>query len=80
LKLPLGAPGNPPTPPPELLAAHVPEDVGWLMVTERAVIVPFDDEPEIVTQSPAMTEEAAMAVVWLKVVDVVQFTVTWPDV
>ena len=56
---------------------HVPE-VGWLIDTVLAVIVPLDDDPLTVTQSPAATEEAGTVAVWVKVVEGVQLTVTWP--
>ena len=35
-------------------------------------------EPETVTQSPTATEEAGTVAMWVKVVAVVQLTVTWP--
>jgi hypothetical protein len=52
--------------------------VGWLMVTVLAVIVDLEDDPLILTQSPAATEVDGTVAVWEKVVDGVQLTVTWP--
>jgi hypothetical protein len=55
-------PGNPPPPkPPRLPAAHVPDDEGWLIVMERAVILVLDflaGVPVTVRQSPTTTADA----------------------
>jgi hypothetical protein len=48
------------------------------MVTVLAVIVPLDDDPLTLTQSPAAAEEDATVATWEKVVVAVQLTVTWP--
>jgi hypothetical protein len=55
---------------------HVPDADGWLIVTVRAAMLPFDDVPLTTTQSPTATEEADAVADWLKAVDVVQLTVT----
>jgi hypothetical protein len=55
---------------------QVPDADGWLMVTVRAVMVPFADVPLTTTQSPAATEAAAAVADWLKAVVGVQLTVT----
>ena len=57
---------------------------GWTIDTVRAVtgleVEPGDaGVPLTTTQSPLATVEAATETVWLKVVDVVQLTVVWPD-
>lgn len=57
---------------------QVPDADGWLMLTVRAVMVPLDEEPAMTTQSPTATDEADAFVDWLKLVDGVQLTVTWP--
>jgi hypothetical protein len=49
------------------------------MLTVLAVIVPLDDEPLTVTQSPAAAEEDGTEATWEKVVEDVQLTVTCPD-
>ena len=49
------------------------------MVTVLAVIVPLDEEPLTVAQSPAAAEEDGTEAIWVKVVEGVQLTVTWPD-
>jgi hypothetical protein len=56
---------------------HFP-DVAWLIDTVLAVILPLDDDPLTVTQSPAATEEAETVAVCVKAVEEVQLTVTWP--
>ncbi len=81
-------PGNPPplAGPPDPLPVDLPNppvhfpDVGWLTVTVLAVTSFdfFEVDPETVTQSPTATEEAGTVAIWVKVVDVVQLTVTWP--
>jgi hypothetical protein len=50
-----------------------------MMVTLLAVIVPLDDEPLTVTQSPAAADEDGTEAIWEKVVEGVQLTVTCPD-
>jgi hypothetical protein len=91
---PLGGPPDPPPGrlpplggPPDLLPAkppsppeHCPE-VGWLTVTVMAFTALdfFEVRPVTVTQSPTATDDAETSTIWLKVVDVVQLTVTCPD-
>jgi hypothetical protein len=58
---------------------QVPEADGWLMLTLRAVMVPLAEVPVTTTQSPAATDDAGTVVDWVKAVDGVQLTVTWPD-
>ena len=55
-------------------------DVGWLTVTVLAVttLVFFEVVPEAMTQSPTATDDAGTLTIWLKVVVVIQLTVTWP--
>jgi hypothetical protein len=82
-------PGNPPPPdaPPDPLPAKPPRppehfpDVGWLTVTVLAVTALdfFEVLPVTVTQSPTATADAETSTIWLKVVDVVQVTVTCPE-
>jgi hypothetical protein len=48
------------------------------MVTVLAVIVPLDEEPLTVAQSPATAEEDGTEATWEKVVEGVQLTVTCP--
>jgi hypothetical protein len=78
---PPAAPPPPPArpkPPPPVgrVALHVPAEVGCVMLTDRAVIVPLDDVPVAATQSPTATADAAAVLGWLKAVDAVQLTVT----
>jgi len=70
-------PDGPPGPPNR--PVHLPV-VGWLTVTVLAVttLVFLEALPEMVTQSPTATEEAGTVTIWVKAVDVVQLTVTWP--
>jgi len=73
---PLGGPPDPPPENPPNPPEHLPE-VGWLMVTVLAVTtLVFEVDPDTVTQSPTATEEAGTVAIWLKVVEVVQLTVT----
>jgi hypothetical protein len=57
---------------------QVPAADGWLMLTVRAVMVPLEEEPVTTTQSPTATVDADAVVDWVKLVDGVQLTVTWP--
>ncbi len=57
-KPPRAPPANPPAPAPPNPAAHVPDDVGWLIVMDRAATVVldfFDGVPVTVRQSPTAT-------------------------
>jgi hypothetical protein len=88
---PLGGPPGPPPSTPPLVdvpdpppgkpnpPVHLPV-VGWLTVTVLAVttVVFLEALPETVTQSPTATEDAGTVTIWVKAVDVVQLTVTWP--
>jgi hypothetical protein len=58
---------------------QLPEEVGALTVTVFATSVPVEVDPMTVTQSPAARFAADTVTVLLKVVEVVQLTVTWPD-
>jgi hypothetical protein len=70
-----------PNPPP---AVHDPVELGWVTDTLVAVksvdfALDLDDELLVaVTQSPTATLDEARATVWVKRVDDVQVTVTWP--
>jgi hypothetical protein len=82
---PAGPPAPPPPEPPAPPRVQFPLESGWIMVTDRAVTGPVVDPgdagvPVAVTQSPTATAPRATAVVWVKVVDDVQLTVTWLDV
>jgi hypothetical protein len=60
---------------------HVPEVEGWLIETDRAVMVVFDDlagVPVTVKQSPTTTALSVTASVWENVVDEVVLTVVCP--
>jgi hypothetical protein len=78
-KVPGGFEPEKPWPPPGKPLAQLPDDVGWLMVTDLAVMAPFEVDPVTVTQSPVATVDAATVAVWVKVVEGVQVTVTCPD-
>lgn len=67
-----------PGPPEGRDVVQVPDADGWLMLTVRAVMVPLDEEPVTTRQSPTATVEADAVVDWVKLVDGVQLTVTWP--
>ncbi|MDQ1427720.1 MAG: hypothetical protein QOK39_1196 [Acidimicrobiaceae bacterium] len=72
-------PGRPAPPAGRAAVVQVPEADGWLMLTLRAVMVPLAEVPVTTTQSPAATDDAGTVVDWVKAVDGVQLTVTWPD-
>jgi hypothetical protein len=63
---------------------HDPVELGWVIVTLVAVkwvedALDFDDELLVaVTQSPTARVDEARVTVWVKRVDEVQLTVTWP--
>jgi hypothetical protein len=78
-KVPGGLEPGKPWPPPGNALAQLPDDVGWLTVTDLAVMVPFESDPVTVTHSPAVTAEAVTVAVWVNAVDEVQLTVTCPD-
>lgn len=53
-----------------------PDELGWLIITVFAVMIPLLEDPETVTQSPAATDEDATVTVLENVVAEVQLTVT----
>jgi hypothetical protein len=76
----LAAPPAPNAPP----AVHDPVELGWVIATLVAVkrvedALDFDDELLVaVTQAPTARVDEARVTVWVKRVDEVQLTVTWP--
>ena len=74
-----GPPPAPPLKPPPRppVMAHDPE-VGWPIVTERAVMVPADEVPVTVTHSPAFAAARVSLAVWVNLVEPVHVTVVCP--
>jgi hypothetical protein len=68
--------GRLPLPRPPKPKVHDPVELGWLIVTAMATMVPLLEEPVAVTQSPTAT--AGTFTVWLNRVEAVQLTVTCP--
>jgi len=63
--------------------AQLPLESGWVTVTVVAVTGPLVEPleagvPVAVTQSPTATSDTEDVSVWVKVVEEVQLTVTWP--
>jgi hypothetical protein len=73
---PLSPPPPPGPPAPKPPVVQLPEEVGLLTMTALATSVPVEVDPVTVTQSPATTFAADTTVVFVKVVDDVQLTVT----